>query len=297
MNPQANSRFYEAADGLRLHLLDVAPAHDRGLLPAVCLCGLTRGARDFLPLAQALAADPDHPRRVVAFDYRGRGRSDHDPDWRHYDLATERDDILRGLAVCGISRAHVVGTSRGGLHALAMAPEHRAMIASVVFNDIGPVLDPAGLARIKGYVGKLPTAPRSYAEAIKLLKLGAAEHFDGLDAAGWRHFAETTFGEDERDLGLRYDPALARTLEAFDLAQPLPTMWELYDALDGLPVLTIRGEHSDLLSEATFAAMIARWPGLRGHRRARPGPRAAARRHGHDRSASRFLAAADTAAL
>lgn len=258
------SRFYEAADGLRLHMIDVAPARDAGLLPVVCLCGLTRNSSDFVPLAEALAGDPDHARRVVAFDYRGRGRSDHDPDWRHYDLATERDDILRGLAACGITRAHMIGTSRGGLHVMAMAPEHRALIASVVFNDIGPVLESAGLARIKGYVGKLPTPPRSYAEAIKLLKLGAGEHFDGLDAAGWLHYARTTFGEDEGHLGLQYDPALARTLDAFDLSQPLPEMWDLYDTLRGLPVLVIRGERSDLLSEATFAAMLARWPGSEG---------------------------------
>ena len=258
------SNFYESSDGLRLHLLDVAPVRDLGLLPAVCLCGLTRGARDFLPLAEALANDAAHPRRVIAFDYRGRGLSDHDPDWKHYDLATERDDILRGLAQCGISRAHMIGTSRGGLHIMSMAPEHRALIASVVFNDIGPVLEPAGLARIKGYVGKLPFPPRSHAEAIKLLKVSAAEHFDGLDPASWLHFARTTFGEDEKNLGLQYDPALARTLDAFDLSRPLPEMWDLLDALRGLPILTIRGERSDLLSETTFAAMADRWAGCEG---------------------------------
>ena len=265
MGVEVESRFYESSDGLRLHILDVAPARDRGLTPAVCLCGLTRGARDFLPLAEALAGDAAHPRRVVAFDYRGRGLSDHDSDWRHYDLATERDDILRGLATCGIARAHMIGTSRGGLHIMAMAPEHRALMASVVLNDIGPVLDPAGLARIKGYVGRLPAPPRSFAEAIKLLKLGAAEHFDGLQPDDWVHFARTTFGEDEHRLGLQYDPALARTLEAFDLSQPLPEMWPLFDALRGLAVLTIRGARSDLLSEPTFAAMCARWAGCEGH--------------------------------
>ena len=264
MGVEVKSRFYEASDGLRLHLLDVAPTRNLDLLPAVCLCGLTRGASDFLPLAEALAGDLDHPRRVVAFDYRGRGLSDHDPDWRHYDLATERDDILRGLASCGIARAHMIGTSRGGLHIMAMAPEHRALIASAVFNDIGPVLEAAGLARIKGYVGKLPAPPRSYSEAIKLLKLGAAEHFEGLDPASWLHFARTTFGEDETHLGLQYDPALARTLDAFDLLQPLPEMWPLFDELEGLPVLTIRGALSDLLSETTFDAMCKRWVGCEG---------------------------------
>lgn len=255
------SLYFESDDKLRLHLIDVAPEHDRGLLPAVCLSGLTRSARDFLPLAEALAADPTNPRRVVALDYRGRGESDHDADWRHYDLATERADILAGLAVCGIERAHLVGTSRGGLAIMAMAPTHRALMASVVLNDIGPVIEMEGLVRIKGYVGKMDARPQNYAEAIRLLKMVNGEHFAGLTPDEWRHFAATTFGEDESDLRLRYDPALAHTLDGVDPAKPLPESWDLYDALAGLPLLTIRGARSDLLSEATLAAMGARWPG------------------------------------
>jgi len=264
MTVEVESRFYVADDGLRLHYLDVAPDRDLGLSPAVCLAGLTRSARDFLPLAMALASDPSRPRRVVAFDYRGRGRSDHDPDWRHYDVPTERADVLKGLALCGIDRAHFVGTSRGGLHVMAMAPSHRAMIVSVVLNDIGPVLEREGLARIKGYVGKMNARPGDFDEAVKLLQLGAAEHFDGLTAAEWRHFATTTFGEDERALQLRYDPQLARGLDGLDLSKPLPESWDLFDALHGLPVLTIRGANSDLLSDATFAAMRRRWAGCEG---------------------------------
>ena len=260
MTSGAESRFYRSKDGLRLHFLEFHPARDDGRPAAICLPGLTRGAHDFAILARALADDTKAPRRVVAFDYRGRGRSDHDPDWRHYDLATERADILAGVAVCGIERAHFVGTSRGGLHVMALAPTHRAMIRSAVFNDIGPVLEPAGLERIKGYVGRMST-PRSYDEAIKLLKIGSGAHFDGLAPAEWRIFAETTFGPDEGDLHLRYDARLARTLEGFDLTKPLPESWDLFDALCGTPVLTIRGANSDLLSEATFDAMGRRWPG------------------------------------
>ncbi len=260
MTITTETRFYTSRDGLRLHVLDIRPERDAGLGPAVCLAGLTRGARDFLPLAHALAADPERPRQVLAFDYRGRGLSDHDADWTHYDLATEQADYLLGLELCGIERAHFIGTSRGGLHILALAPTHRAMIQSVVLNDIGPVLDPAGLARIKGYVGKTAAAPRDLDEAIKLLKIGMAEHFDGLAAEEWRHFATTTFGDDEGDLRLRYDPRLARTLDAFDLETPLPESWHLFDALRGLNVLTIRGANSDLLSSETFAAMGRRWP-------------------------------------
>jgi pimeloyl-ACP methyl ester carboxylesterase len=260
-NGRSTSRFYTAADGLRLHLRDFDPGGATGV-PLVCLAGLTRSADDFEPLAEALAFGAAAPRRVVAFDYRGRGLSDHDPDWRHYDLATERGDILAGLNLCGIDHAHVLGTSRGGLHIMAMAATNHALFRSVILNDIGPVLEPGGLARIKSYVGR-PVAPRDLREAIQLLKIGAGLHFTALSAAEWRIFATTTFGTDEADLGLRYDPALAHVLDSFDLAKPLPALWEQFDAMRGLPVLTIRGENSDLLSAETTAAMKARWDGCK----------------------------------
>ncbi len=258
--PEPASHFYTAPDGLRLHCLDFQPDGAAAGRPVVCLPGLTRGAGDFGVLGRALASSTVRPRRVVAFDYRGRGRSGHDADWRHYDLATERADLLAGLAFYGIERAHFVGTSRGGLNVMAMAPTHGAMIQSVVFNDIGPMLEPAGLRRIKGYVGRM-VSPRSYEEAIALLRSGAGQHFDGLSPDEWRLFAATTFGEDEDDLRLRYDPQLARTLDALDLNEPPPDSWELFDALRGTPILTIRGEHSDLLSRETLMMMAARWPG------------------------------------
>lgn len=255
----ARSHFYRAEDGLELHCLEFRPLDDGGRPPAVCLPGLTRNATDFAILGNALAFDAASPRRVVAFDYRGRGRSDHDPDWRHYDLATERADFLRGLALRGIERAHFIGTSRGGLHIMALAADHRAMIRAAVFNDIGPVLEPAGLERIKGYVGTM-VAPRTLDEATELLKVGPGLHFDGLSDAEWRIFATTTFGTDESNLALRYDPRLARSLDTFDLDKPLPESWDLFDALRGLPVLTIRGANSDLLSMETLDAMDRRWP-------------------------------------
>jgi pimeloyl-ACP methyl ester carboxylesterase len=174
-----------------------------------------------------------------------------------------RADMLLVLAQLGIDRAHFIGTSRGGLHVMALAAEHRDLVAGAVLNDIGPVLEPAGLARIKGYIGRA-VAPVSLAEAVRLMKLGdAAAGFDGLDADEWRHFAATTFGSDESDLRLRYDPQLARTLDGFDLTKPLPDSWALFDQLRPAPILTIRGANSDLLSAETLDAMTRRWPGNR----------------------------------
>ena len=260
MTMGSDRHVYRSGDGLSLSLVDHRAARDEGRLPVVCLAGLTRSAVDFGPLARALAGNATSPRRVIAFDYRGRGNSDHDADWRHYDLPTERDDILRGLASLGVERAHFIGTSRGGLHVMALAATHPMMIASAVYNDIGPVIEPRGLLRIKGYVGKA-AAPADFAEAIDLLRRGSASTSDGLTTEEWRHLAITTFGDDEANLRLRYDPALAHTLDAFDLSLPLPESWDLFDRLRGKPILTLRGANSDLLSPGTLEAMGARWPG------------------------------------
>ena len=258
MSAHAVSHFYKASDGLRLHVRDFAPSRDEGRTPAVCLPGLTRGAGDFEVLATALAQASDTPRRVLAFDYRGRGLSEHDKDWRHYDFATERADFTGWLAGNGISAAHFIGTSRGGLHIMGLATTMRSLVRAAVLNDIGPVLEPQGLLRIKGYVG-IAATPMSLEDAVAMLKRGAGAMFTGLSDAEWELFATTTFGSDAKNLRLRYDPNLAHTLDDFDLTKPLPDIWHQFDALKGAPVLTIRGANSDLLSEATLQAMAARW--------------------------------------
>ncbi len=150
------SRFFSASDGLKLHVRDYGSTFDPGL-PVVCLPGLTRSAADFGPLASALAAGlAGAKRRVLALYYRGRGRSDYDRDWKNYSLLVENDDILTVLTAAGIERAVFVGTSRGGLHAMLLSATRPTAIAAVVLNDIGPVVEPRGMARIRSYVGKLP---------------------------------------------------------------------------------------------------------------------------------------------
>lgn len=254
---------FEAADGVPLHARLWEPRGSRDRLPVVCLAGLTRSSLDFVPLASALASGAA-PRRIVAPDYRGRGASGYDPAGR-YDIATERDDLLRLLDALKISSAHFIGTSRGGLHVMMLAEAHAARLTSVVLNDIGPILEPAGLIRIKGYIGRA-AKPRSLDEAVRSMKLSdAAIGFDGLDAEEWRHFARTTFGFDEHDLRLRYDPRLAEALDDLDPTRPLPDFWSAFDRMRPAPVLTIRGANSDLLSTRTLDAMSARWLGNKSY--------------------------------
>src|SRR5829696_6653210 len=106
--------FVSATDGLKLYARDYGPRVGTAL-PVVCLPGLARNSADFHDLALALSRDERRPRRVLALDYRGRGRSDYDRNWSNYDLKVELDDVLQVLTTAGVHEAVVIGASRGGL--------------------------------------------------------------------------------------------------------------------------------------------------------------------------------------
>ncbi|WP_460450204.1 alpha/beta fold hydrolase [Alsobacter sp. SYSU BS001988] len=254
------SVFTSAQDGLRLHARDYG---DRAgaRLPVVCLPGLTRNAIDFHDLALALSRHRRRPRRVVVLDYRGRGLSDWDPEWKNYDVKVETGDVLAQLAALGVEGAVAVGTSRGGLIAMAIAAARPGLLRGVVMNDIGPVIEAKGLIRIRSYVGKLPT-PRTMDEAADLLKRISDARFPALSDEDWRVLAAGSFVEDQGVLRPSYDPALMKPLAGLDLEAPLPTLWPLFGALERLPLLAVRGERSDLLSPETLDAMEAAHPGM-----------------------------------
>ncbi len=256
--PPLREVTFTSTDGLTLFARDYG---DRlsPWTPVVCLAGLTRNSRDFHEVAIHLAGHRHRPRRVVAFDYRGRGRSQWDDDSDNYNPLVEMTDALDGMARFGISRAVVAGTSRGGIVGMLMAVARPQTVAALVLNDIGPAIEPRGLARIKSYVGQTP-APDDWADAARIQHRLHGGQFTAMDDTDWDAFARLTY----RDEGGRptndYDPALARTLQGIELDQPVPTMWDEFEALKAIPVLVLRGENSDLLSPETVAAMAARHP-------------------------------------
>src|ERR1700738_3177191 len=162
------SIFVTAPDGLRLHVREWGPRASRAM-PVVCLPGLARTGADFERIATAWAGDSRSPRRVLALDSRGRGMSEYDRDPASYNLATELADVLAVLTALEIGRAIFVGTSRGGILAMLLVAARPGAIAGCVLNDIGPVIELAGLARIKSYVGKLPR-PASDQDAADVLR-------------------------------------------------------------------------------------------------------------------------------
>jgi pimeloyl-ACP methyl ester carboxylesterase len=252
--------LFRSQDGLRLGgRLFEAPSSAR--LPLLCLPGLSRNSRDFLKLGTSFSRHPAEPRRVVALDYRGRGLSDHDPDWRHYTPLVEAQDALAAAAVFGLERTIVVGTSRGGIIAMLLAAMRPGLMAGVVLNDIGAVIEGTGLARIrKTLSARRP--PVTLEQAVTATSEAGRAHFPALNADDWRATVEAFHKETPRGLIPDFD---ANLMKAFgDAANPgrVPVLWPQFEALAKLPVLVIRGEHSDILSARTVAAMAERHPRL-----------------------------------
>ncbi|MFN3643950.1 MAG: alpha/beta fold hydrolase [Gemmobacter sp.] len=243
---------FTTTDGLRLAY------HAQGDgLPLLCLPGLTRNMADFEPLMAAL----DRPVRLIRLDPRGRGASEHAPDPMTYNLVREGQDVLELLDHLGLGRAVFLGTSRGGLVTMLLAPLHGARIAGAILNDIGPDLDPRGLSRIMDYVGR-PPAARTLDEAAAVTATAMGGEFPGLTAADWRPHVARWYVEGGGRLHLRYDPRLRDALIAQGGAGPAPDLWPFFDALAGRPLAVIRGGNSDLLAAGTLETMAARIPGL-----------------------------------
>jgi pimeloyl-ACP methyl ester carboxylesterase len=252
--------FVNAPDGLRLHVRQYGSHSDPGS-PVVCLPGLSRTTADFDTLAPALATAAGLKRRVIAIDSRGRGQSDYDSNPDNYNVVVELTDVVAVLTTLKIGPAIFVGSSRGGILTMLLGATRPNAIAGVVLHDIGPVIEPAGLARIKSYVGKIPQ-PKSFEDGATILRQLFAVQFPKVTAEQWLAAARRAWRIERGELKPTYDVRLAQPLAGVDTEKPLPDLWKEFDSLANVPILVIRGANSDILSAATVDAMATRHPGL-----------------------------------
>jgi len=253
-------RYWTSSDGLTLHYRNYPGPNAEGAggsakLPVLCMHGLTRNARDFGALAEALCAT----RRVIVPEMRGRGMSDYAPDSDTYSPLTYVQDVEKLLAEQEIERFAVVGTSMGGLMTMLMAAGRPGRLSAVVMNDIGPEVQAAGLARISGYVGQGRSYP-TWVHAARGLEEAHGAAFPKFDLDQWLEMAKRTMVVSQNGrIVFDYDMAIAEPFAKPGNAAP-PNLWLAFEALAGVPMLLVRGGLSDLISPDTVKQMGARNP-------------------------------------
>jgi pimeloyl-ACP methyl ester carboxylesterase len=246
--------WFDSHDGLRLYSRVYAAAADAPVV--LCLHGLMRNSRDFGELAEHLAARF----RVIVPDVRGRGLSARDPNFNNYQIPVYLQDVLTLLAGLGAARVSIIGTSMGGLMAMLLGAMQPKLVSRIVLNDVGPEVDPAGLERIRGYAGRA-AAVHSWPEAAAQVRADYGSAWPGLSDARWDEIARLSYranaqGVPEPDA----DPLIREPLR--DTSRAAPDLWPLWGALARVPILAIRGAHSDILSVTTLARMQRGKPDL-----------------------------------
>jgi pimeloyl-ACP methyl ester carboxylesterase len=241
-------------DGLTLHCRDYVSESLR--LPVLCLPGLTRNGRDFHELASHLSVE----RRVLALDFRGRGQSDHDSDWHRYRLDVYVEDVIAALDALQVSRVIIIGTSLGGLVGMFFGAQCPERLAGLVLNDIGPELDARGMNRIASSVGKSGPVDK-WEQAEAAAKEAHAAVMPDFTAADWAIFARQVYRERDDGLIARdMDPQIGMALR--DVSTPTPDLWHAFQSLRQIPILTLRGELSDLLTQTTVSRMQQWYPSM-----------------------------------
>jgi pimeloyl-ACP methyl ester carboxylesterase len=247
-------RFILAQDGLSLYTRDYEPPREDGTA-VLCLAGMTRNSKDFAHIARVLSPR----RRVICPDYRGRGRSEYDSNWRNYEPMVYLNDVLHLLTALDVHRVAIIGTSLGGLLAMALAIARPGAVAGVVLNDIGPEIGPGSLGHILDYVAHdqpQPDWPSATAEIRRMfgfLELG--------DPANWERMARATYKEcPDGMLRFDWDVRLVRPFRKALRRQV--DLWPYFRALKSVPVLAVRGGKSAVLLPDCLERMKAEKPDL-----------------------------------
>lgn len=248
--------WFHSSDGLRLYARDY-PGPDGTAPILLCLHGLTRNSADFGELAGELSARF----RVLVPDQRGRGRSDYDSDPSRYHPGTYVQDMFTLLDLQDAENVVVIGTSMGGLMGMLMAALRPGLVQGLILNDVGPEVDPRGLARIKAWVGR-PEPVATWEEAAARVRQLNQDALPDLDEAGWMAMTRRLYREENGRPVVAYDPAIAEPMAASDDSAVPPDLWPVFAACRELPLLVLRGETSDILSPEGVEAMRQHKPDL-----------------------------------
>jgi pimeloyl-ACP methyl ester carboxylesterase len=262
---------YSSKDGLSLYYRE----YGSGKNVIICLPGLTRNSKDFHDLASRLALGF----RVLCLDFRGRGQSDHDPNWHHYHPGTYARDTWKLLDELAIEQFIVIGTSLGGLVAMIMSAQQGSRIKAIVMNDIGPEANPVGITRILKNAG-IKAEINNWQDAVARCKFMGAQAAPNMPEEFWQKFARRTYrlnnnGIPEPDMDRNIGVAIRKGVKLSNILAKIRKTgllkrfggvfidpWDSFQTVN-MPCLVLRGGISDVLSEEIVMRMRVTKPDLK----------------------------------
>ncbi len=247
----------DALELVRVGNLEIAVRiwHPEAPRTLVAWHGLARHGGDFADLARELGPDW----RILAPDTPGRGFS----SWslaphQHYLYAHYREVAVAVLDHFDLETVPWLGTSMGGLLGMLLAaePDTAARIERLILNDVGPELDPNGLAELASYFG----TPHHF-QRFSDLEAELRRHYTGfgIDSdAAWRRLAlDSARRLPDGSWTYHYDPRIG---EQFFHDTPRDT-WADWAAIR-CPLMVLRGEDSPLLKAESVTRMAEVQPTL-----------------------------------
>ena len=232
-------------NGLRVHYLDWG---NPGAPPVVCVHGYTSSAQAFNALARRF-----HDRyHFVAMDVRGHGESAWSPTGA-YQYRDQVGDLAAVVDKLGLSRFTLIGTSMGGIIAMAYAGAHPDRLTHLVINDIGPDVE-VGSQRITQMVGSRPdefgTLDDAMAYRRQMSPIVAGRTLDDQHELALGVLRQRP---DERWIW-KMDPAYIQ--QRVKIGPPeRPALWPALQRVT-CPTLVVWGSDSDVLSEAQARRMV-----------------------------------------
>ncbi len=248
------NKWFETFDGIKLNYR-VYGTHAAHTPAIIAVPGLTRCVRDLDPMAAQVCKSY----KIYALNLRGRDLSEFDPDYSNYNTNVYIEDIYEFWKFIGEEPVVLLGSSLGALLAMLMVEDHPDMLAGIVLNDLGATIEYAGISRIFSYAGRLPDGDELSA-VINTLKAHLGSQFVDLPEEKWERMALSMYRVKDGKWHHRYDDNLRTAL--FENREPIRNLWAIHQtaAEHELPILAIRGEHSDVTSPLTIRQMKAMAP-------------------------------------
>lgn len=237
-------------NGLSLH---VAEWGDTNAKPIVMLHGIRGYSATFEGIARSL--QPFY--RVIAFDQRGRGQSQWDPEHNYYTDAYV-DDLKKLVDQLGLKKFDLLGHSMGGINAIVFAATYPDYVGKLIIEDAGPGAfeNSPGAVRIRQEFANTPVEFASWEEAaafMRELRPGVTEQArqdrlkNMLKPLGEQRY---TWQYDHDGIAkTRLNPDPARVPELSVHVRRLKS-----------PALIIRGGKTDYLQQEMAEAMVASNP-------------------------------------